>query len=30
MVLAAAGLFGIRLPEIALYKRDIKKGLVDF
>jgi len=27
---AQTGLFGIRLPEIALYKRDIKKGFVDF
>ena len=27
---ATTGLFGIRLPEIALYKRDIKKGFVDF
>jgi len=27
---ANAGLLGIRLPEIALYKKDIKKGYVDF
>jgi hypothetical protein len=27
---ANAGLFGIRLPEIALYKRDVKKGFVKF
>jgi len=27
---ANAGLLGIRLPEIALYKRDVKKGYVRF
>jgi hypothetical protein len=27
---ANAGLFGIRLPEIALYKKDVKKGYARF